>query len=327
MRYTEAKLSAISNEITEDLEKETVKFSPNFDNSLKEPELLPARLPNLIINGATGIAVGMATNIPPHNLSEISDAIIEYTKNENISIEELCQIVSGPDFPTGGVVSGDMVDLYKRGKGKLILRGKVTTEESKGKERIVITEIPYMLNKSTLVEQIANLIQNKKLIGISDLRDESSKEKIRIVLELKKGTNAKYINNSLYKYTRLQDSFNANFLALVGNQPRILNLKQIIEEYVSYRKQIIVSRTKYDLRKAQERLEVVEGLLVALKNLDEVISIIKKSREEAAENLIKKFNFTKRQTEAILETKLRQLTALEQDKLKEENDKLRKDIS
>ncbi|MFZ1971175.1 MAG: DNA gyrase subunit A [Candidatus Nanoarchaeia archaeon] len=327
MRYTEAKLSAISNEITEDLEKETVKFSPNFDNSLKEPELLPARLPNLIINGATGIAVGMATNIPPHNLSEISDAIIEYTKNENISIEELCQIVSGPDFPTGGVVSGDMVDLYKRGKGKLILRGKVTTEESKGKERIVITEIPYMLNKSTLVEQIANLIQNKKLIGISDLRDESSKEKIRIVLELKKGTNAKYINNSLYKYTRLQDSFNANFLALVGNQPRILNLKQIIEEYVSYRKQIIVSRTKYDLRKAQERLEVVEGLLVALKNLDEVISIIKKSREEAAENLIKKFNFTKRQTEAILETKLRQLTALEQDKLKEENDKLRKDIT
>ncbi len=327
MRYTEAKLSPISSEIIEDLDKETVKFSPNFDNSLKEPDLLPARLPNLIINGATGIAVGMATNIPPHNLSEICDAIIEYTKNENISIEELCQIVSGPDFPTGGVVSGDMVDLYKKGKGKLILRGKVTTEESKGKERIVITEIPYMLNKSTLVEQIANLIQNKKLIGISDLRDESSKEKIRIVLELKKGTNAKYINNSLYKYTRLQDSFNANFLALVGNQPRILNLKQVIEEYVSYRKQIIVLRTKYDLKKAQERLEVVAGLLIALKNLDEIISIIKKSREEAAENLMKKFNFTKRQTEAILETKLRQLTALEQDKLKEENEKLKRDIS
>ena len=184
-----------------------------------------------------------------------------------------------------------------------------------------------MLNKSTLVEQIANLIQNKKLIGISESRDESSKEKIRIVLELKKGTNAKYINNSLYKYTRLQDSFNANFLALVGNQPRILNLKQVIEEYVSYRKQIIVLRTKYDLKKAQERLEVVAGLLIALKNLDEIISIIKKSREEAAENLMKKFNFTKRQTEAILETKLRQLTALEQDKLKEENEKLKRDIS
>lgn len=327
MRYTEAKMAQISNEMIEDIDKETVRFTPNFDNSLKEPELLPAKIPNLIINGASGIAVGMATNIPPHNLSEICDAIIEYIKNPEISIEQLAEIVTGPDFPTGGVVSGDIVDLYRRGKGRLILRGKVTTEESKGKEKIVITEIPYMLNKSILVEQIAGLIQNKKLIGISDLRDESSKGKIRIVLELKKGTNAKYINNTLYKYTRLQDSFNANFLALIGTQPRVLNLKQIIEEYVKYRKKIITARTEYDLRKSRERLEIVEGLLIALRNLDEIISIIKRSREEAAENLIKKFKFTKRQAEAILETRLRQLTALEQDKLKEENEKLKKDIA
>lgn len=323
MRYTEAKMAKIADEMIEDLDKETVKFSPNFDNSLKEPDLLPAKLPNLMINGASGIAVGMATNIPPHNLSEICDAIIEYIKNENVTIEELCQIVTGPDFPTGGAVSGDIVDMYRTGKGRLILRGKITTEESKGKEKIIITEIPYMLNKSTLVEQIATLIQNKKLIGIADLRDESSKGKIRIVIELKKGVNSKYISNSLYKFTRLQDSFNANFLALVRTQPRVLNLKHILEEYVSYRKQIITKRTAYDLRKATERLEIVEGLLVALKNIDEIIAIIKKSREEAAENLIKKFSFTKRQAEAILETKLRQLTALEQDKLKEEHASLK----
>jgi len=323
MRYTEAKMAKIADEMIEDLDKETVKFSPNFDNSLKEPDLLPAKLPNLMINGASGIAVGMATNIPPHNLTEICNAIVEYIKNENITIEELCQIVTGPDFPTGGAVSGDIVDMYRTGKGRLILRGKITTEESKGKEKIIITEIPYMLNKSTLVEQIATLIQNKKLIGISDLRDESSKGKIRIVIELKKGVNSKYISNSLYKYTRLQDSFNANFLALVGSQPRVLNLKHILEEYVKYRKQVITKRTAYDLRKAQERIEIVEGLLVALKNIDEIIAIIKKSREEAAENLIKKFNFTKRQAEAILETRLRQLTALEQDKLKEEHANLK----
>ncbi|MDD5700006.1 MAG: DNA gyrase subunit A [Candidatus Nanoarchaeia archaeon] len=327
MRYTEAKLSPISTEIIEDIDKETVKFIPNFDNSMKEPELMPSKLPNLIINGASGIAVGMATNIPPHNLSEICDAIAEYIKNENVSIDELCQIVTGPDFPTGGALSGDIVDLYKTGRGRLILRGKIASEESKGKERIVITEIPYMLNKSILVEQIAALIQNKKLIGVSDLRDESSKGKIRIVLELKKGVNSKYINNMLYKYTRLQDSFNANFLALVGAQPRVLNLKQIIEEYVKYRKHVVTSRTAYELKKAKERLEIVEGLLIALKHIDEIIAIIKKSREEAAENLIKKFNFTKKQAEAILETKLRQLTALEQDKLKEENEKLKINIA
>jgi len=327
MRYTEAKLNAISSEILEDIDKETVKFAPNFDNSIKEPELLPAKLPNLIINGASGIAVGMATNIPPHNLSEVCDAITAYIKNEKISIEELAQIVTGPDFPTGGVVSGDMNELYTKGKGRLILRGKVTSETAKNKERIVITEIPYMLNKSTLVEQIAKLIQDKKLRDVSDLRDESSKGKIRIVIELKKGANSKFVNNALYKYTRLQDSFNANFLALVGTQPRVLNLKQIVEEYVKHRKEIITNRTKYDLKKAKERLEIVEGLIIALKNIDEIIAIIKKSRQEAAENLMKKFNLTKRQAEAILEMRLRQLSALEQDKLNEENKKLKESIA
>lgn len=325
-RYTEARLMLISTELLQDIDKETVKFTPNFDNSLKEPELLPSKLPNLVINGASGIAVGMATNIPPHNLVEVCDAIIAYIKNENISIEELCEIVSGPDFPTGGIVSGDMNSLYKTGKGRLLLRGKITTETTKNRERIVITEIPYMLNKSTLVSQIASLIQNKKLREVSDLRDESSKGKTRIVIELRKGANSKFVSNALYKFTRLQDSFNANFLALVGAQPRILNLKNIVEEYVKYRKKIITNRTAYDLKKAKERLEIVEGLLIALKNIDAIIEVIKKSKGEASENLIKKFGLTKRQAEAVLETKLRQLSSLEQNKLKEENQKLKKNI-
>jgi DNA gyrase subunit A len=278
------------------------------------------------LNGGSGIAVGMATNIPPHNLNEVSDAIISYIKNPGISIGELCDIVKGPDFPTGGSVTGDMKELYSTGKGRLIMRGKVTTEESKGKELVIITEIPYMLNKTDLITQIAKLVQDKKIQNVSDLRDESAKGKIRIVIELKKGVNSKFVINKLYKYTRLQDSFNANMIALVAGQPKVLGLKDILREYVEHRKRVITSRSKFDLRKARERQEIVEGLLVALKNIDEIIAIIKKSREEATDNLIKKFNFTKRQAEAILETKLRQLSALEQDKLKEEHEKLKKII-
>jgi DNA gyrase subunit A len=321
-RYTEARLMPITTELLEDIDKETVNLLPNFDNSLKEPELLPGKLPALILNGATGIAVGMATNIPPHNLTEVCDAIIAYIKNPDITIEQLCEIVNGPDFPTGGSVFGDMLELYKTGRGKLLMRGKVSTETSRNKEVVVITEIPYMLNKTLLIEQIAELIQNKKLKDVSDLRDESSKGKIRIVIELRKGASPDFVMNSLFKYTRLEDSFSVNFLALVGGQPRTLNLKQVVDEYVKYRKLIIASRTKFELKKAKERLEIVEGLLIALKNIDEIIEIIKKSREEAAENLIKKFGFTKKQAEAILETKLRQLTALEQDKLKKEHEDL-----
>jgi DNA gyrase subunit A len=327
-RYTEARLMHIAEELTEDLDKETVNFVPNFDNSLKEPELLPGKLPTLMINGATGIAVGMATNIPPHNLREVCDAIVAYIKNPEITIDELCTIVTGPDFPTGGSVFGDMNELYRTGKGKLRLRGKVSAEQSKNKDAVVITEIPYMLNKSLLVEQIAEMIQNKKLKDISDLRDESSKGKIRIVLELRKGANADLVINSLYKYTRLEDSFNVNFLALVNGQPRILNLRHVVEEYVKYRKEIVTKRTKFELKKAKERIEIVDGLLVALKNIDAVIDLIKKSKNgaEASEGLMNKYNLSKKQAQAVLDTKLQQLTSLEVEKLKKEQEELKKKI-
>ena len=329
MRYSEAKLSPISMELLEDIEKETVKLLPNFDNSTKEPELLPGKLPALIINGATGIAVGMATNVPPHNLTEVCDAITACVKNEDITIEELCEIVTGPDFPTGGMISGDMTELYKTGKGRVIMRGKINPETKKNKELIVITEIPYMVNKSDLMTQIAAFVQNKKIKDVSDLRDESSKGKIRIVLELKKNANSKFVINSLYKYTRLQDSFNVNFLALADNQPRILNLKNVIEEYVKYRKKVITKRTEFNLRKARDRQEIVKGLLTALKNIDEIISIIRKSKNngEASELLVGKFSFTKKQVQAVLETRLQQLTSMEREKLKKEAEELKKTIT
>ncbi len=329
MRYTEAKLAPISMELIQDIDKETVNFLPNFDNSLKEPELLPGKLPTLLLNGASGIAVGMATNIPSHNLTEVCDAIISYVKNPEISIEELAKIITGPDFPTGGYVSGDMLELYKTGKSQLIVRGKTNTETLKNREAIIVTEIPYMLDKSVLVEQIAEMIQKKKIQDISDLRDESSKGKIRIVIELRKGANPKMVTNSLYKYTRLQDSFNVNYLALVKGQPRILNLKDVLREYAEYRKKIITNRTKYDLKEAKERLEIVEGLLIALKNIDAVIDAIKKSKNtaEAMESLIKKFKLTRNQGQAVLETRLQQLTTLEQDKLKKENHELKEKIT
>jgi len=328
MRYTECRLMSISMELLQDIDKETVKFIPNYDNSLKEPSLLPGKLPTLMLNGATGIAVGMATNIPPHNITEVCDAIISCIKKPSISIEELCNIITGPDFPTGGLVQGDMVELYKTGRGKLIMRGKITTEILRKKEVIVITEIPYMLNKSSLITQIAGLIQNRKLKNISDLRDESSKGKIRIVLELKKETNSKFVTNSLYKYTRLQDSFNVNFLALVGGQPKILNLKNVIEEYINYRKKIITNRVKYELKKARERQEIVEGLLIALKNIDVVITLIRKSKNtaEALNSLVKKFKLTKKQAQAVLDTKLHQLTSLEREKLNKESKDLKQKI-
>jgi DNA gyrase subunit A len=328
-RYTEARLMPIANELLEDIEKETVKFAPNFDNSLKEPELLPGKLPSLIINGATGIAVGMATNIPPHNLREVCEAIIACIKKPEITIAELCAIVTAPDFPTGGSVFGDMLNLYSTGKGKLLLRGKVSVEKLKNKEVVVITEIPYMLNKASLVEQIAELIQNKKLKDVSDLRDESSKGKIRIVIEMRKGASADFVINALYKYTRLEDSFNVNFLALVGGQPRVLNLKQVIEEYIKYRKIVITNRTKFELKKAKDRLEIVDGLLIALKNIDAVIDLIKKSRNatEALEGLMKRYELSRKQATAVLETKLQQLTSLEHDKLSKEQAELKEKIT
>ncbi len=329
MRYSEVKLMPISSELLQDIDKDTVNFIPNYDNSIKEPELLPGKLPALMLNGAAGIAVGMATSIPPHNLTEVCEAIVAYIKKPNITIEKLSKIVTGPDFPTGGTIFGDMEELYKTGRGKLIMRGRLATETIKKKEAVVITEIPYMLNKVTLVQQIADLVQNKKIKDVSDLRDESSKGKIRIVLELRKDADPKFVINALYKYTRLQDSFNVNFLALVNGQPRVLNLKQVIEEYVKYRKLMITNRTKYELKKASERQEIVEGLLVALKNIDGVIAFIKKSKHttEALEGLIKKFRLTRKQAQAVLETKLQQLTSLEIDKLKKESKELKEKIA
>ncbi len=325
MRYTEAKMQKISAELLEDIDKETVEFADNYDGSTKEPKILPGKLPTLILNGASGIAVGMATNIPPHNLTEVCDAITAYIKNPNITFEELSEIITGPDFPTGGSVTGDMLELYKTGRGRLIMRGKTSTENLKKKEAVVITEIPYMLNKSLLMEQIAKLVQEKKIKDVSDLRDESSKGKTRVVLELKKDANPKFIINSLYKYTRLQDSFNVNFLALHNERPKVMNLKEVLEAYVSHRKVVITNRTKFELKKAQERQEIVEGLLVALKDIDGVISLIKKSKTkaEALEGLEKQYGLSRRQAEAVLETKLQQLTSLEVDKLKAEHDELK----
>jgi DNA gyrase subunit A len=325
-RYTEAKLMPISSELILDIDKETVDFVDNFDASLKEPALLPGKLPTLMLNGATGIAVGMATNIPPHNLTEVCNALIAYIKKEKISLKELTEIVRGPDFPTGGSVSGDMNTLYETGRGRLILRGKMKVETIKKKEAIVITEIPYMVNKSTLVEQIACLVRDKKIRDVSDLRDESSKGQIRVVIELRKGANPDFITNALFKYTRLQDSFNVNFLALVEGQPKILGLIDVLKEYVRYRKGVVTKRTKYELKKAKERQEIVEGLLVALKNIDPVINLIKKSKNkaEAMEGLSKKYKLSHRQAEAILETRLQQLTSMEVDKLRKEAIELKK---
>ncbi|MBX4211981.1 DNA gyrase subunit A [Candidatus Pacearchaeota archaeon] len=329
-RYTEAKLSKISSELLSDVDKDTVKMLPNYDNSLKEPETLPAALPNLLLNGATGIAVGMATNIPPHNLVEVCDGIVEYIQKPNITVDELAEIVKGPDFPTGGLITGSGIkDMYKTGKGKIIVRGKTTTEDHKGKTWIIITEIPYMVNKSDLVKDIARLSTEKKLPDVSDLRDESAKGKIRVVIELKKDVDPKFTLNKLYKMTNLQTSFDANLLALVGKQPRVLNLKNIIEEYVKYRQLIVRNRTKFDLKKAEDRIEIVLGLLIALKEIDRVVEFIKKSENASAahEGLMKKFDLTDRQAKAVLEIRLQQLTHLESGKLKEEEKKLKEIIS
>ena len=319
-RYTEAKLNSIAVELLADIDKETVVMIPNFDNSLKEPVVLPGKVPNLLINGSSGIAVGMTTNIPPHNLNEVCDGIIKTIENPNITIEELMEIIKGPDLPTGGQIVGtDLKNLYTVGKGGFIVRGKVTTEVKKEKEQIVITEIPYQVNKADLVKQIAELVRDKKLMDVSDLRDESKGlGKIRIVIEMKKGANAQFAINRLYKSTKLQTKFDAVMVALVAGVPKTLNLKEFIQVYIDYRRKVIRKRTDFDLKKAQDREHIVKGLLIALKNIDAIIETIKKSKEDALENLMKKFDFTKKQAEAILDTKLRQLTSMEHDKLKNE---------
>lgn len=329
-RYTEAKLSQVAEEILSDLDKETVKMVPNFDNSLKEPETMPAKLPNLLLNGATGIAVGMATNIPPHNLTEVCDAIVEYINKPEVTVDELAEIVTGPDFPTGGIITGQGIkEMYKTGKGKIIVRGRTKIEDHKGRESIIITEIPYMTNKAELVKEIAQLATDKKLSDVSDLRDESARGDIRIVVELKKDVDSKFTLNKLYKMTNLQKNFDANMLALVGKQPRILTLKDFISEYVKYRQLIVRRRANFDLKKAEDRLELVLGLLLALSNIDKIVEFIRRSENTAAahEGLMKKFEFTDRQAKAVLEIRLQQLTHLEAGKLKDEEKKLKETIA
>jgi DNA gyrase subunit A len=324
MRYTEAKLSAISEEMMFDIDKETVNFLPNFDGSHKEPQVLPAKLPNLLLNGTMGIAVGMATNIPPHNLRELSAAIEHLIANPDASIEELAQFVKGPDFPTGGIIYNkqDILNAYATGKGGVVLRGKADIEEMKtGGFQIIISEVPYQVNKADLVEKIADLVRDKKIEGIKALRDESDKDGVRVVIELKKDSYPKKILNTLYKHTSLQTTFHFNMLALVdGIQPKVLTLKMILEEYIKHREEVIRRRTQFDLNKALDRAHILEGLMIALKNIDEVIKTIKasKDKEVAKASLIKKFKLSERQAVAILEMRLQSLANLEQLRIENE---------
>ncbi len=324
MRYTEAKLSAISEEMLYDIDKDTVDFIPNYDGSHKEPRVLPAKLPNLLLNGTMGIAVGMATNIPPHNLRELADAIDCLIENPEASVEDLMKFVKGPDFPTGGVIYDKkaILEAYATGKGGIVLRGKADIEETKGGNfQIIVSEVPYQVNKADLVEKIADLVKDKKIEGIKALRDESDKDGVRIVMELKKDSYPKKILNSLYKHTSLQTTFHLNMLALVdGIQPKVLTLKMILEEYIKHRQEIVRRRTQFDLNKAKDRAHILEGLMIALKNIDEVIKTIKasKDKEIAKANLIKKFKLSERQAVAILEMRLQNLANLEQLKIETE---------
>jgi len=319
MRYTEARLSRISDYLLADIDKDTVKVFPNFDNSLKEPEILPSIVPHLLVNGSSGIAVGMATNIPPHNLGEVCDALIHLLNKPETSVKELNRIIKGPDFPTGGIICGreGITNAYTTGKGKVTLRAKATIERGKGKPQIVITEIPYQLNKSNLIESIANLANSKKVEGISDLRDESDKDGIRIVIELKREAQPEIILNQLYKHTHLETTFGIILLALVDRRPQVLNLRDILFYHINHRKEVIVRRTRFELAKAQRRAHILEGLKICLKHLDKVVDIIKKSKDpkEAKEKLIKKFSLSDVQAQAILEMQLQRLCALERKKI------------
>ena len=327
MRYTEARMAKITNELLDDIDKNTIDFRKNFDESLDEPTVLPARLPNLLLNGATGIAVGMATNIPPHNLTEVWDGIVALIEDPEITIEGLIEHIKGPDFPTGAVINGKqgIYEAYKTGRGKVRVAGKAKIEVSKtGRESIIITEIPYQVNKARLIERIADLVRAKKLTGISDLRDESDRDGIRIVVELKKGEENELILNSLYKHTDLQNTFGIIMLALVNNAPKVLNLKEILQKYLEHRFEVVTRRTQFELDKAERRAHILEGFKIALDNIDEVIRIIRGSKDanEARESLMNKFAFTEIQAKAILDMRLQRLTGLERDKIDNEYNEL-----
>ncbi|NOW86652.1 DNA gyrase subunit A [Clostridium beijerinckii] len=330
MRYTEAKMNKIAVEMLRDINKNTVDFMPNFDGEEQEPVVLPSRFPNLLVNGSSGIAVGMATNIPPHNLAEIIDGTIMLIDNPESTVLELMTKITGPDFPTGATIMGKagIRAAYETGKGKIIVRANAEIEEENGRHSIIVTEIPYQVNKAKLVENIADLVKDKKITGISDLRDESDRDGMRIVIELKRDANPSVVLNLLYKHTKLQDTFGIIMLALVNNEPKVLNLKQILENYVEFQKEVITRRTIFDLNKAEARAHILEGLKIALDNIDEVISIIRNSNttEIAKNTLMERFELSEKQSQAILEMRLRRLTGLERGKIEEEYNELMKQI-
>ena len=336
MRYTEARLSKISMELTADINKDTVDFIPNFDETEKEPVVLPARFPNLLVNGTSGIAVGMATNIPPHNLRETINAVVKIIDNqiadkEETTIEEILQIIKGPDFPTGGMILGTrgIEEAYRTGRGKIRVRAITDIETmSNGKSRIIVTELPYMVNKARLIEKIAELVRDKKIDGITDLSDQSSREGMRIVIELRRDVNANVILNQLFKHTQLQDTFGVIMLALVNNEPKVMNILDMLKHYLKHQEEVVTRRTKYELNKARERAHILEGLLIALDNIDEVIRIIRGSRtvQIAKTELMQKFGLSEVQAQAIVDMRLRALTGLEREKLEAEYNELMKQI-
>ncbi|NLY85395.1 MAG: DNA gyrase subunit A [Tissierellia bacterium] len=332
MRYTEARMTRLATEMLRDIDKDTIDFRPNFDETLKEPVVLPSRFPNLLVNGSSGIAVGMATNIPPHNLGEAIDGIVMLIDNPDASIDDLMTVIKGPDFPTGAHIMGKdgIKTAYKTGRGKITVRAVAEIEEAKkGRYRIVVTEIPYQVNKASLIEKIAEYVRDKKIEGISDLRDESDKEGMRIVIEIKRDANPNVVLNNLYKYTQLQTTFGIIMLALVNGEPKILDLKQMLTHYIDHQKVVITRRTQFELKKAEDRAHIIEGLKIALDNIDEVIKIIRSSKTEAMakEALMERFGLSDRQSQAILDMRLRRLTGLEREKLEEEYEALIKEIN
>ena len=328
MRYTEARMQKISEEMLSDIEKDTVDYKLNFDDTLKEPTVLPTKIPALLVNGASGIAVGMATNIPPHNLTEVINGTLEYIKDNSIDIDGLMQFVKAPDFPTGGIIHGyeGVKEAFHTGRGKVVMRGKAEIEEVDGKESIIVTEIPYQVNKADMIKKIADLVNDKKLEGISTIRDESDRNGMRIVFVLKRDAIPNIVLNKLFKYSPLQSSFSVNTIALVKGRPQMLNLKDMIKHFVDHRHDVVVRRTKFELKKAEDRCHILEGLIIASDNIDEVIALIKASKnaEDARDNLIKKFKLSEIQAKAIVEMRLRQLTGLEQDKLRSEYEEIKK---
>ena len=330
MRYTEARMTPFALEMLREIDKDTVDFIPNFDGEEKEPTVLPCRFPNLLVNGSNGIAVGMATSIPPHNLGEVIDAAVKMIEDKECTNEDLIKIVKGPDFPTGGIIMGknNAKQAYRTGQGKVIIRSKAEIEESnRGKHQIIVTEIPYQVNKARMIEKIADLVKEKKLEGISDISDQSNREGIRIVIELKRDVNPQIMLNKLYKHTQLQESFSMIMLAIVNGEPKLLTLYQMLDEYLKHQKDVVTRRTQFDLNKAEARAHILEGLRIALDNIDEIIATIRSSYNDAKEKLMEKFALTDIQAQAILDMRLARLQGLEREKIEAEYAELMKKIA